>query len=261
MFLHGERPASIDQLSSRLKKLSTKLFEALPPGNPACLHSTSDLYQLTSGESLFIIQSGTLTAYFDNRPCLYLEAGDLIGLTNCYQLPSFRIAAEDSIDAIQYDADTILRYVNESKERQAIWTSYLITQISMFQSAYGRVQSTGTLPQTGFLNFMDGQTIITQGDEANEVFTILSGKADVFVDGSKVGEILQDEIFGAMAVFTGEKRSATVKAAGECVILAVPKEDFIVLIHSHPQTTMTLIDNMARTISTLNAQLTATKNS
>jgi CRP-like cAMP-binding protein len=60
-----------------------------------------------------------------------------------------------------------------------------------------------------------------------------------------------------MAVFTGEKRSATVKATSACTVLAVPREEFITLIKSHPQTTMTLIENMARRISTLNGQLTS----
>lgn len=255
MFLHGERPASIEQLTHRLKKLAAKLFESLPPGKAIRLSQTNDLYGLENSENLIMVNSGSVDGYFDNRLCIHFESGDLIGLTNCYQLPSFRIAIEDSAEAMQYDADTLLRYVNETKERQSIWTSYLITQLALFQTAYGQLQSTNVLPQTGFLNFTDGQTIIQQGEEASEVFTILSGKAEVFVDDTKVGEVLQDEIFGAMAVFTGEKRSATVKAVDECLVLAVPKEDFIVLIHSHPQTTMTLIENMARTIKTLNAQL------
>jgi CRP-like cAMP-binding protein len=106
------------------------------------------------------------------------------------------------------------------------------------------------------LNFAAGDIIIQQGDEAKEVFTILTGKAQAFVDDVQVGDIFQDEIFGAMAVFTGEKRSATVKAVTPCNVLAVPKEEFITLIQSHPQTTMTMIENMARRIQTLNSQLT-----
>lgn len=256
MLLLGERPQYVDQLTERLKKLSSKLFEALPPGQSVVLSRTSDLYALESSENLFIVRSGNLSGHYDNRLCLYFESDDLIGLTQCYQLPSLRIAIEDSAEVEQYDADTILRFVNETKERQAIWTSYLITLMTLFQDAFGRNHQHIAQPQTGFLHFTAGQNILNQGDDAHEVFTILTGKAEVFVDDIRVGEVLTDEIFGAMAVFTDEKRSATVRAETDCTVLAVPREDFISLIQSHPQTTMTLIENMARSIKTLNSQLT-----
>lgn len=184
--------------------------------------------------------------------CVYFEPYDLIGLTQCYQLKSLRISVDDNTEVIQCDADTLLRYVNETKERQSIWISYLVTLISIFQDGFARNQLQASQPHTGFLSFTQGQTIINQGDDAHEVFTILSGAADVFVDNVRVGEIQADEIFGAMAVFTGEKRSATVVASENCTVLAVPREDFISLIQSHPQTTMTLIDNMANRIRKLN---------
>jgi CRP-like cAMP-binding protein len=253
--LLGERPAYVDQLTDRLKKLSSKLFEDLPQGQAMTLSGTTDLYSLESSESLFIVQYGNLSGYHDNRLCLYYESGDLIGLTECYQLPSLRVAVEDHADVLQYSADTILRYVNDTKERQAIWSSYLITLMALYQDAFGRNHLSTSQPSTGFLNFEPGQVIITQGDEAHDVFTILQGKANVYVDDVQVGEVLTDEIFGAMAVFTGEKRSATVKAAQHCTVLAVPREEFITLIQSHPQTTMTLIENMARQIKALNSQI------
>lgn len=255
MLLLGERPAYVDQLTDRLKKLATKLFEDLPEGEAIRLNGTSDLYSLESSENLFIVQYGNLSGYHQDQHSLYYEAGDLIGLTECYQLPSLRVVVEDHADVVQYSANTILRYVNETKERQAIWNSYLITMMTLFQDAFGRNHLSTTQPSTGFLNFEPGQVIINQGDDAHDVFTILQGKADVFVDDVKVGEVLTDEIFGAMAVFTGEQRSATVKAVDHCTVLAVPQEEFITLIKSHPQTTMTLIENMARQIKALNSQI------
>lgn len=254
MLLTGERPSYVDQLSERLRKLSRKLFEDIPHGKAVTLNNASDLYALESTEHLFLVRNGNISGHHENRLCVYFEAFDLIGLSNCYQLPSLRISIDDTSEVIQYNADVLLRHVNETKERQAIWSSYLITLATLFQDGFARQQTQIEQPQTGFLSYTAGQTIITQGDEAHEVFTILSGTADVYVDDVKVGEIYADEIFGAMAVFTGERRSATVKAQQDCTILAVPREEFITLIQSHPQTTLTLIDNMARRIRTLNSQ-------
>ncbi len=257
MLLLGERSETTEQLSERLRILSDKLFESLPEGQRITLETMPDIYALHSTENLFIIRSGTLQAYLDERLCLYYEPGDVIGLNECYQLPSLRVACDEGVIVEQHAADDLLRYTHETKERQAIWTSYLMTQISLFQNAFARHQrEEDQSPQTGFLNFAPGETILSEGDPAHEVFTILNGRADVYVAGAKVGEVLQDEIFGAMAVFTGEPRSATVIAADPCTVLAVPKDEFVTLIKSHPQTTMTLIENMARNIQSLNARLT-----
>lgn len=257
MLLLGERSETTEQLTDRLRILAGKLFEDLPAGQPITLDACDDLYALHSPETLFIVRSGNLQGYHDERHCLYYEPGDVIGLNECYQLPALRIACDGGIQVEQYPADTLLRFAHETKQRQAIWTSFLLTQVALFTDAFGRHLATeDERPHTGFLSFAEGETIIAAGDPAHEVFTILSGRADVYVAGAKVGEVLKDEIFGAMAVFTGETRSATVVAAEPCSVLAVPKDEFITLIKSHPETTLTLIENMARNIQSLNARLT-----
>lgn len=257
MLLMGERSETADQLSERLRILSDKLFESLPTGQYRTLDALSDLYSLESSENLFIVRSGTLQGWHEDRQCLYFEPGDVLGLNECYQLPALRIACDDGVIVEQHAADDLLRYTHETKERQAIWSSYLMSQIALFQNAFARSHTDEDAgPSTGFLNFAPGETILSEGDPAHEVFTILNGRADAYVAGNKVGEVLQDEIFGAMAVFTGEPRSATVVAAEPCTVLAVPKDEFVTLIKSHPETTMTLIENMARNIQSLNARLT-----
>ncbi len=87
------------------------------------------------------------------------------------------------------------------------------------------------------------------------VYTIISGNADVIVDGVSVGELGEDEVFGAMAVFTGEKRSASIIASTACTVMAVPQQDFTVLIEAQPQAAVNLIENLARRINMMNQQV------
>src|SRR5690625_7337213 len=77
------------------------------------------------------------------------------------------------------------------------------------------------------MHFSAGETIIAQGAEADRVFTLLEGKAEALRDGVKVGEVHADEIFGALAVFTRQRRMASVVAISDCTVLAVPKDEFI----------------------------------
>ena len=97
--------------------------------------------------------------------------------------------------------------------------------------------------------------IIHEGDVADTVYQLMSGSADVTVNNVLVGEVLNGEIFGAMAVFTGEKRNATVTARENCQLLAIPKAQFVDLVRAQPETAITLLDNMSRRIMALNEQV------
>jgi CRP-like cAMP-binding protein len=129
-----------------------------------------------------------------------------------------------------------------------VQNSLLLNQVAQLSKAQKR-------PTAGFQNFQAGDVIIKEGDDAEHVYTIISGEADVFADGVKVGEIGEDEVFGAMAVFTGEKRSATVQARTPCTIMAVPQNEFVHLIEAQPQAAVNLIENLARRIIALNHQV------
>lgn len=101
-----------------------------------------------------------------------------------------------------------------------------------------------------------GEELIHQGDDAEHVFVIIEGHAEAYVDGHKVGDVQKDEIFGAMAVFTREKRSATVLASEPCTVMVIPKEQFLSLMQSNPRIAHSLIESMARRIDLLNKEVT-----
>lgn len=88
------------------------------------------------------------------------------------------------------------------------------------------------------------------------MFIIIEGHAEALVDGQKVGDVQKDEIFGAMAVFTREKRSATVVASEPCTVMVIPKEQFLSLMQSNPRIAHSLIESMARRIDLLNKEVT-----
>ncbi len=111
----------------------------------------------------------------------------------------------------------------------------------------------------GFIHYAAGETIISQGEDADLVFTLIDGHADAVCDGVKVGEIHQNEIFGALAVFTRQPRIASVIARTECTAMMVNKDDFVQLIYDQPQIAVGLIEEMAAKINELNNQLLALK--
>ena len=110
------------------------------------------------------------------------------------------------------------------------------------------------------MGFSFHETIIEEGTESDSVYSIVEGHAEVFVRGIKVGEVLEDEIFGAMSLLTNSPRTASVVADSRCLVMVVPRHQFETMIKTHPRICMSLMENMARQIVSLNQQITANHN-
>ncbi len=83
----------------------------------------------------------------------------------------------------------------------------------------------------------DGAVIMKQGDRGESMFVLVEGILEVFIDKEdgellKVGRILPGEFLGEMSLFTGESRSATIKAAAECRLLELSKETMLGILSS-----------------------------
>ncbi len=85
-------------------------------------------------------------------------------------------------------------------------------------------------------NFKAGERIITQGDESDKAYMILSGRVRVYLeDGSKIvdlAELGEDEIFGESAIFNGEAYGANVDAIEDCELYVITPESLNNMLQS-----------------------------
>ncbi|BCE03357.1 Crp/Fnr family transcriptional regulator [Marinicellulosiphila megalodicopiae] len=258
MYFIGERVDALENLQERISQLSNKLVTGInQPARTINLIATESIdTQFFTPDEICIIRQGIVKSKHEQTAIFYYESGDIIGLNEAHGLHEMSYSSEDPVILDVYQANDFLRHVLADTQTQAIWTSYLVTfnaAITLFLSQWVKAKQP---VNAGYLTFNKGDEIITEGDLATEVYTIIKGSAEVYVKDTKVGAVLQDEIFGAMAVFTGERRTASVIACeDDTSVLVVPKEDFIHLVQAHPKTTITLIENMARQIKSLNEQV------
>ncbi|MBA1261263.1 cyclic nucleotide-binding domain-containing protein [Stutzerimonas sp. NM35] len=257
MYLLGEQPAYADRLINRLQEIPAQLLEGLPPcGEAIEIGGSEDLSTELPGQQLFIIESGLLHALVDERPLFYLQEGDLLGLRQGTEFPDCRYRSDESIRLTPYSRNAVFRHIHAEQRRQELFTQYLIGQTALLCDALARLKQPEIQTAMGFQHFAAGQALIIQGDDAEHVFIIIEGHADAIVDGQKVGDVQRDEIFGAMAVFTHEKRSATVMATTPCTVMVIPKDQFLSLMQSNPKIAHSLIESMARRIDLLNKEVT-----
>lgn len=81
-----------------------------------------------------------------------------------------------------------------------------------------------------------GETLIDEGETSRYFFLVIEGEVDI-VKNRKIFHRLRDnDYFGEISIFTGEKTSATVRVAAESKILKIPSETFKEALRINEQT-------------------------
>ncbi|MCU7650993.1 Crp/Fnr family transcriptional regulator [Pseudomonas piscis] len=256
MYLLGEQPAYADALINRLQNIPPQLLEGLAPCGPTLeLPAMADLSGALPGHQIYLLESGVIQASVEDRPLFYLHEGDLVGLRRGLEQPHWLLGCDAPLQLIPYLRADVFRHIHADEQRSELLLQYLIGQTALLSDAVARLKPPELRSHNGFKRVQQGEVLIAQGDEADHVFVIVEGHAQAFVDGHKVGDVPKDEIFGAMSVFTGEKRSASVIASEPTTVMLIPRDQFLSLTQSNPRVAHSLIESMARRINLLNREV------
>ena len=108
--------------------------------------------------------------------------------------------------------------------------------------------------------YADGEVIVRQGEVGDCMFTIQEGRLEVLAHHEgrgdvRVGIMEKGAIFGEMAIFEHEVRSATVRALGEVRVLTIDKKTFLRRVQEDPSLAFNLLRNMSQRIRRLTDQV------
>jgi CRP-like cAMP-binding protein len=97
------------------------------------------------------------------------------------------------------------------------------------------------------------QIVFRSGDPATQVFCVLEGSVVVETAGTGVvlNRLRPGEMFGEIGVIEGGSRTATVRAAEPCALLAIDQSDFLGLLVSYPALGFRLVAALARRLHQL----------
>ena len=99
-------------------------------------------------------------------------------------------------------------------------------------------------------HFGRGERVIEEGAEGDSMFILVRGEAQVSVskNGSTipVATLRSGDCFGEMSLLTGEKRSATVKAEGDCYVMEISKDVMGEVIRESPDCLKQLSELLAK---------------
>ena len=119
--------------------------------------------------------------------------------------------------------------------------------------------------ETGALGkaYRNGEAIVHQGEPGDCMYVIQTGQVEVILEREgkevRLAVLGARDVFGEMALFEREARSATVRALGEVRVLTVDKKTFLRRVHEDPSLAFSILQKMSYRIRVLNAELVRLK--
>jgi len=257
MVLLQELSEEGEKICHRIKEITQALMQGVGPQKTRRILAASADLSAThfNDDKLFMIQEGAVRFVMGRQLFMLLECGDLMGLDLQQNLNGAQFSTDFALHVEEFSKKDFLKVVLGNPELSKLWLEFLNLQARLFLIVSAQQLKAGAQLQTNVDHYKKGEVILKQGSHGRDVYTLVEGTAEVLVDSVKVGEIKQNNIFGALAAMTDTPRSASVVAREDCTVVSLPEDHFLDLIRSRPETVLQLCRDMAQTIISLNARV------
>lgn len=258
MYAISSEPGEVKALFDKAKKALNDLFLRIYDGREAVLiPRTDDLFQEEGREGrFFMLSEGNVLWSHEEKDIFVLEPGDILGVAQYFGVEIGRARSEFAVKVFEYEVGEFLSRVEADREAAALWRTFLSCHYSAMTWFVILLMQGEKVFTPHVRSFEEGTVIIEQGSTGTDVYTLLEGGlANVVVDGVKVGEVHENQLFGVFAALTGSRRTATVTAARPCLVVVVSKEEFLDLIRHMPDLALKAMTDMSHAITDLNAKV------
>jgi len=139
-------------------------------------------------------------------------------------------------------------------------TAGLLARVGVF-SELGRPELEQVAEVAVPRSFAAGEVVFREADESNTAYVVRSGHARAIRQHSD-GRILTlanfgpGEVFGELAMFDSDRRSATIEAIDQLDLLAILSADMQRLMREHPDIAVKLVVTLGRRLREVNDRLT-----
>ena len=206
------------------------------------------------GDAFYIARSGTLQvllAFATGVPQVLatIEAGDLVGeIAVLYQRPrTSTVLAVTASTLLKIRASTLNRLfaTNPSAHTQFLAAtshrlpSLYLASVPIFAGLDADALRELDL-ESNWVRLAGGQTLFRQGDPPDYLYVVVRGRLEVLVEhdvrqSEMIDQLGHGACVGEMAIFTGEPRTATVRAIRDSELVRLSKAELYRLLDRHPR--------------------------
>ena len=98
------------------------------------------------------------------------------------------------------------------------------------------------------VRFKANTVVMTQGDIGNSMYILISGEVNVDVDGQTIATLEDKNIFGELAIFDPEPRSATITTTKDTVLFTIKSDVVYDLISRYPNVSRGIIKILSQRV-------------
>ncbi|MCX6168204.1 MAG: Crp/Fnr family transcriptional regulator [Ignavibacteriales bacterium] len=123
--------------------------------------------------------------------------------------------------------------------------------------ALDKIEKTGSRK-----NFKKNEVILMEEESGTALFVIVTGKVKVARSSNDGREVIltiltESDFFGEMAILDGLTRSATVVATEDTELFMLQRNDFMNLLHEHPEISIVLLQELTRRLRAADMKIKA----
>lgn len=130
----------------------------------------------------------------------------------------------------------------------------------LLQSFWGEIEPAALellQRQLEWVEIAGGETLISQGDAGDAMYLVISGRLRAYVANDAgevraVREMPRGEVIGEISLFTGDRRTATVVAIRDSLLIRLQKDAFHRLLASSPAVSLGVTQQLIRRLQTEN---------
>ena len=107
--------------------------------------------------------------------------------------------------------------------------------------------------------FLPDDYIFKQGEKGDKAYLLLDGRVAIEVNGKKVAEISEMEIFGEMSLILNKPRTASIKALKPSIVLPINQKILSDLLSECPPVVASLVKQLAYRLSQCDQEIQSLK--
>ncbi len=226
---------------------------------------SSDIYILMDGE-VEIVKDFQVIARISERGTFI---GEMAVLRGCPRFADVRTACSTKL--LRFNGDNLIESAKKRPEVLSRMCYSLAKKLSLTDKNYskcmGHAVTTGLFSDyfeslmrheqpedsryiQGEINLEVGDVLFEQNDRSTDMFILISGRVDVYINENHVAEIEQaGQVIGEMSGLLCKPRAATVRAKTNCRLFCVPGGQLKQFVLHHPKLVLQMCQNLAERIA------------